>query len=712
MNAETKPKGRRGRKEDPTLAPSRSRDIQRAFRARRAAHLANLEARVAFLGVENAELRRRLGLPEGGPPLTGPEPEPIVVPGLAPANAAASSSRATGSGKSKQTTKNQVTGLLSNEYDDSGDEDAQWQESGSWEGSPPAGMATGLGVFPLPGYERRSTSAGPRSSFHMSRSSTAYHDPPSSSTSFGSRARIADPTAQPGFSSRRQLASPPNVSRLHASTAAPGFATPAYTPSFPSHLPNLPIQSYPFSAAPPPPHPVFTHSSVHSSTTSASYGVYFVPHGQDYPTFAGYAQTAPQFGSTTTPQTPPGLPLPSLNPDASQPRSESQPQYHHHHYQQQHQSIVAFPSVSSPSSSSSSQPFTRPTTAGPSVSASFFQDEDFLLDAFYSVPLQQLDSSSEMTQEQAEAARERAEATRAMYRAFCKGMIKAFKTAGKGNGRKRKRDGEDEGDAEGGAGGSETGEGGYGPTAKNPTAGGRDGGGAGTSQRRGDPRTSAPAGIVAPNQDESDEEGECCGGLICCCAPPEIDPTSPGALPVAPPSPFAPVAFSPPCCPGTTTGRPSPTPVIHLPRPSTSSEAGATDVYIHAAQAYLLLSPFMAARPASSALSPISPSSDRDLTRNRTRNRDRTAAAPPRPTPREVGKMLHVDHPLPRPSGSTVDFAQPPHVVIVPPPRPRPLSSSSSAGQASAPKGELYVLKQAADRVKAELEARERRGRT
>ncbi|GAA5966682.1 hypothetical protein JCM21900_005653 [Sporobolomyces salmonicolor] len=308
MNAETRPKGRRGRKEDPTLAPSRSRDIQRAFRARRAAHLANLEARVAFLNAENAELRRRLGLPEGGSPLTGPEPELIVVPGLAPANAA-SPSKATRSGKSKQTTKNQDATLVPNEFDDSGDEDTQWQESGSWEGSPPAGMATGLGVFSLPGYERRSTSAGPSSSFHTLAFSAAYPDPPSPSTStdssFGCSASTADPAPQPGYSSHHQLASPPNLSGLPdarvASTAAPDYSTPAYPPSFPTHLPNFPTQffgPYPFPSAPSPPHPVFTHSSVHSSTTAPTYGVYFVPHGQPLGTFAGHAQTAPPSGSS------------------------------------------------------------------------------------------------------------------------------------------------------------------------------------------------------------------------------------------------------------------------------------------------------------------------------------------------------------------------------------------------------------------------------
>ncbi|GAA5834416.1 hypothetical protein JCM11251_007982 [Rhodosporidiobolus azoricus] len=62
---------KRGRKIDESLPPSRSREIQRAFRARRAALLSNLEARVVFLQAENEELRRRCGLAADGPSVTG-----------------------------------------------------------------------------------------------------------------------------------------------------------------------------------------------------------------------------------------------------------------------------------------------------------------------------------------------------------------------------------------------------------------------------------------------------------------------------------------------------------------------------------------------------------------------------------------------------------------------------------------------------------------
>ncbi|KAL8283899.1 hypothetical protein RQP46_005331 [Phenoliferia psychrophenolica] len=59
--------GKRGRKQDNTLPPSRSRDVQRAFRARRAEKISGLEARVKQLEDENALLRSKLGMKEAEP---------------------------------------------------------------------------------------------------------------------------------------------------------------------------------------------------------------------------------------------------------------------------------------------------------------------------------------------------------------------------------------------------------------------------------------------------------------------------------------------------------------------------------------------------------------------------------------------------------------------------------------------------------------------
>ncbi|KLO13051.1 hypothetical protein SCHPADRAFT_812788, partial [Schizopora paradoxa] len=54
---------KRGRKRNDNLPPNRARDVQRAFRARRAAHLQELEKRVTELEEENENLRVALSLP-------------------------------------------------------------------------------------------------------------------------------------------------------------------------------------------------------------------------------------------------------------------------------------------------------------------------------------------------------------------------------------------------------------------------------------------------------------------------------------------------------------------------------------------------------------------------------------------------------------------------------------------------------------------------
>ncbi|GAB1521921.1 bZIP transcription factor [Rhizoctonia solani] len=57
------PASKRGRKRNDNLPPNRARDVQRAFRARRAAHLQDLESRVEVLETENYRLRQMLSLP-------------------------------------------------------------------------------------------------------------------------------------------------------------------------------------------------------------------------------------------------------------------------------------------------------------------------------------------------------------------------------------------------------------------------------------------------------------------------------------------------------------------------------------------------------------------------------------------------------------------------------------------------------------------------
>ncbi|KAF9484337.1 hypothetical protein BDN70DRAFT_849824 [Pholiota conissans] len=65
---------KRGRKRNDNLPPNRARDVQRAFRARRAAHLQALEQRVAELEEENDCLRIALRLPPSTRPPLGKGP--------------------------------------------------------------------------------------------------------------------------------------------------------------------------------------------------------------------------------------------------------------------------------------------------------------------------------------------------------------------------------------------------------------------------------------------------------------------------------------------------------------------------------------------------------------------------------------------------------------------------------------------------------------
>ncbi|KAI0768133.1 hypothetical protein BD413DRAFT_614787 [Trametes elegans] len=65
---------KRGRKRNDNLPPNRARDVQRAFRARRAAHLEALEQRVAELEEENNTLRAALSLPPANRPALGRGP--------------------------------------------------------------------------------------------------------------------------------------------------------------------------------------------------------------------------------------------------------------------------------------------------------------------------------------------------------------------------------------------------------------------------------------------------------------------------------------------------------------------------------------------------------------------------------------------------------------------------------------------------------------
>ncbi|KIR30361.1 hypothetical protein I307_03470 [Cryptococcus deuterogattii 99/473] len=64
----------RGRKPNDQLPPSRAREVQRAFRLRRAEHLASLEERILQLETENTQLRALLSLPAADRPKIGSGP--------------------------------------------------------------------------------------------------------------------------------------------------------------------------------------------------------------------------------------------------------------------------------------------------------------------------------------------------------------------------------------------------------------------------------------------------------------------------------------------------------------------------------------------------------------------------------------------------------------------------------------------------------------
>ncbi|KAJ7906550.1 hypothetical protein B0H13DRAFT_2333398 [Mycena leptocephala] len=65
---------KRGRKRNDNLPPNSARNNQRAFRARRAAHLEALQQRISELEEENGRLRQALNLPPANRPPMGKGP--------------------------------------------------------------------------------------------------------------------------------------------------------------------------------------------------------------------------------------------------------------------------------------------------------------------------------------------------------------------------------------------------------------------------------------------------------------------------------------------------------------------------------------------------------------------------------------------------------------------------------------------------------------
>ncbi|KAL4252316.1 hypothetical protein ABKN59_002595 [Abortiporus biennis] len=108
---------KRGRKRNDNLPPNRARDVQRAFRARRAAHLEALEQRVAELEEENDTLRAALNLPPANrPPLgkgpTGKDKPKPYAPRSGSAIAERSDSPSSGSTRTHSLSPSSIAGAL------------------------------------------------------------------------------------------------------------------------------------------------------------------------------------------------------------------------------------------------------------------------------------------------------------------------------------------------------------------------------------------------------------------------------------------------------------------------------------------------------------------------------------------------------------------------------------------------------------------------
>lgn len=102
---------KRGRKRNDNLPPNRARDVQRAFRARRAAHLEALEQRVSELEEENDCLRQALNLPPANRPLLGKGPTGKDKPKLNESAQLFSSSRDSSSADADSPTSTRTSSL-------------------------------------------------------------------------------------------------------------------------------------------------------------------------------------------------------------------------------------------------------------------------------------------------------------------------------------------------------------------------------------------------------------------------------------------------------------------------------------------------------------------------------------------------------------------------------------------------------------------------
>ncbi|KAH9838349.1 uncharacterized protein C8Q71DRAFT_524652 [Rhodofomes roseus] len=243
---------KRGRKRNDNLPPNRARDVQRAFRARRAAHLEALETRVAELEEENNTLRAALSLPPanrlplGRGPTGKDKPKSQQAQQLSPTNSLPSmpvsrhDSPSSASTRTHSLSPTNFSSALGQTGAVSG------MDSSAWDGSafmskdqPEPGSSTASTSYTLPPVPGPSTSH-----------SSAY--PPSASRQSLDEAYV--PLTSYQYSPERSMAS----ADPYSGTAGSGFLLRderrpfAYPqPSFPTHAGQLHAQSSPVSAVSP-----------------------------------------------------------------------------------------------------------------------------------------------------------------------------------------------------------------------------------------------------------------------------------------------------------------------------------------------------------------------------------------------------------------------------------------------------------------------------
>ncbi|BGP20383.1 hypothetical protein JCM10213_002305 [Rhodosporidiobolus nylandii] len=232
---------KRGRKQDSSLPPSRSREIQRAFRARRAGLLSNLEARVLYLEAEVVELRRRLQLDPDGEGVSGATLSLTDVDGEVPG---CDIGRNVGTKTAKRARTVSATSEDGGGAGASTSRRASAQSEAGW-GNPDEAMGQAAEV--LGGLGRAVGGSAPPAlppppappphlQMHLGQQQPAYYG--------------QHPPLQPPTYPAPQLSPPPS---LHG-YPPPGFPPPVtYAPAYPSPLSHAPYPPQP--AGPPQPHP-------------------------------------------------------------------------------------------------------------------------------------------------------------------------------------------------------------------------------------------------------------------------------------------------------------------------------------------------------------------------------------------------------------------------------------------------------------------------